>query len=524
MNEKEQFLKLLQPLVKRLFRFHLYRFIGLTVFYTLIAALCVTVLSRFIAIPFIQYYYFSLFGIVALVCLVWFIRTRPKREEAIHRFDEQVGEERATTAYSFLDDIRPITSWQRQDAIKRMKEKKEMVWSATKLQINGKKTLVGFLAVVLMTFSFFIPSQSMLLAKEKETEKKINDETEEQLQDLVGNVDEEIIEQLKEKMKEQATTDEVLDEILNAEQKIEELKQQLATEEKQTLDGLESDDLQAIKETLEKKDSPSLKEHLQQLVDEGLTAAIDELQQALQNEYVDFEAMTEEEKDEFLANLEEQLNEWLENMENLEQLVELQQNLQELALSHHQSMSQAGIGGNRNLSFNPSQTNSNETVQSNPSNGSSSNSDGDSSSQEGNENNSSYQNGEGEGSGNGSGNGSGSGSGNGAGAGAGTGGAGSGSGNGTGMGSGAGQGTGTRELTIPERINSDDNAENDFSELGEGDAEIQESDQVPTMRGQVRSYQEVLGEYEAAYRQSVERQALPTHLEAIIESYFSELK
>ncbi|KGA97411.1 hypothetical protein AJ85_06140 [Alkalihalobacillus alcalophilus ATCC 27647 = CGMCC 1.3604] len=521
MNEKEQFLKLLQPLVRRLFRLHFYHFIGLTVFYTLMAGLCVTVLSRFIVIPFIQYYYVSLFGMMTLLCFVWFIRTKPKRKDAIHRFDEQVGEERATTAYSFLDDIRPITSWQRQDTIKRMKEKNEKVWSTTKLQINGKKTLVGFLAIVLMTFSFLIPSQSMLLAKEKETEKKINDETEEQLHDLAENVDEEIIEQLKEKMKEQATTDEMLDEILNAEQKIEELKQQLAMEEKQTLDGLESDDLQAIKETLEQKDSSSLKEQLQQLVDEGLTAAIDELQQAFQNEPVDFEAMTEEEKEKFLASLEEQLNEWLENIESLEQLVELQQNLQELALSHHQSMSQAGLGGNRNLSFNPSQPNSNETAQSNQSNGSSSDTDGDSSNQEGTENNSSDQNGEGEGSGNGQGSGSGNG------AGAGTGGASSGSGNGTGlgMGSGAGQGTGTRELlTIPERINSDDNTEGDFSELSEGEGEIQESDQVPTMRGEVRSYQEVLGEYEAAYRQSVERQALPTHLEVIIESYFSELK
>lgn len=92
-----------------------------------------------------------------------------------------------------------------------------------------------------------------------------------------------------------------------------------------------------------------------------------------------------------------------------------------------------------------------------------------------------------------------------------------------GSGSGAGFGQGSRELTIPEKIDGEESAENDFGQLGEGNGEQQLASKAPVLKGTLRSYEEVYGNYERTYRESVERMDLPAYLEDAVKEYFSDL-
>lgn len=132
-------------------------------------------------------------------------------------------------------------------------------------------------------------------------------------------------------------------------------------------------------------------------------------------------------------------------------------------------------------------------------------------------------NGSGSGSGTGSGSGSISGSGSGAGSGSGSG-SGTGSGSGSGLGGGAGLGQGSRDLlTIPSGMEGETNIENDNGSLGKGTQGQQFEGNGPVIKGSIRRYSEVFGNYESSYRQSTDRYKLPADLEEIVKNYFTSI-
>ncbi|MFJ8238011.1 hypothetical protein ACIQ34_20195 [Ureibacillus sp. NPDC094379] len=137
-----------------------------------------------------------------------------------------------------------------------------------------------------------------------------------------------------------------------------------------------------------------------------------------------------------------------------------------------------------------------------------------------NQGNSSSNSGQGQGNNGSSGQGQSNGGGAGQGAGNGSGGQGPGSG-----GSGAGLGQGSRDLlSIPERIGGSSETTADGGPLGEGDEVGEQKGSVPVTRGNVRPYEEVLGNYKDSYIESSDRMKLPKDLQDIVQSYFSSIE
>ncbi|WP_273716731.1 hypothetical protein, partial [Alkalihalobacillus pseudalcaliphilus] len=526
MNNRTRMLQFLKPLKRRLLWLHTSSYVGRFFFYAVLMSLALTVVSRFIVIPFLYRYFFIAYVLTFIVVVVIAVKRKPTVALMIHKFDEWVGEERVTTAYSFIEKEQTIANLQREDTFKRMQKQQNVVISNQKMTWSYSKIVMSICAAILIFFSFLIPSETMLSAKVKEEEQKIIDEVKDKMEELADE-DSNELDDLKNQLDELETADEVLDELLVAEQKLEDLKQELLQKEQELQALLENEqNFQDLDEALQSEDLNQLNQALEEL--KGSPELLQKLQDGLLDNRVNVDGLSEEELNELLEQLKDALEEGMQLGDEVAELRELQEGLQELALSQQRSMSQAGIGSQRRLSFERSQSEGTASTQ--PGN-SSENSNGQS---EGTDNNGNAGNGESlngdrsEGNGSGDGGqsngagqgGSGTGSGNGSGSGAGTG---SGTGQG-GSGSGAGIGEGSRELlTVPERIGGEGDVEQDLTELGEGEGTTQETNQAPTLKGEVRSYQEVIGQYEQIYRESVERNTLPSHLEEMIEKYFSEL-
>lgn len=139
-----------------------------------------------------------------------------------------------------------------------------------------------------------------------------------------------------------------------------------------------------------------------------------------------------------------------------------------------------------------------------------------------NQGNSNSNSGQGQGNKGSSGQGQGQGNGGGAGQGVGNGSGGQGPGSG---GSGAGLGQGSRDLlSIPERIGGSSETTADGGPLGEGEEVGEQKGSVPVTRGNVRPYEEVLGNYKDSYIESSNRMKLPKDLQDIVQSYFSSIE
>ncbi|MEH7106932.1 hypothetical protein V7083_04040, partial [Bacillus sp. JJ1764] len=67
------------------------------------------------------------------------------------------------------------------------------------------------------------------------------------------------------------------------------------------------------------------------------------------------------------------------------------------------------------------------------------------------------------------------------------------------------------------------NLETDSGNLGQGSPSQQFSGNGPVLRGQIRSYQEVYGQYMDTYWNSTDRVTLPSDLEEIVKSYFTTI-
>ncbi|MGF2616179.1 hypothetical protein FZC84_00180 [Rossellomorea vietnamensis] len=520
MHDRKLFLSLLSYLHKKLAVRHFSRQLTYGLATAACAGAVLAIAGRLFIITFLWEKIVAITALLIISFAVWAFLKRPNRRDAAQHYDEYAGEEAVSTALSGLDKEDVMLQLQRKDALRRMKESRKKVEQIKALNLPSKPLYTALFLVLLTSFSLAFPSTMMEQAEQKEEEKRIMKETREKVEKLAEKkkdngekVNKELTE-LQKELAESKTAEESLKKLLEKERKTAQLKKE-AEEAEKKLNSLSEkaagNNLNELSKALQNMNQKKLEEAMKQLKDkQSLSkeelAGLQMLQDSMDGEGKELNQLTEEQLQEMLANLEKSLQEAMAAASSLSQTAAAQQDLQQLANNLNQQMAAADLGAAQSLAFNNSSSNPASSGQ-NPPGGKGSNP---------------SQSGNSQGSGNSSsGNGSGSGSGSGSGTGSGTG---SGNGSGQGGGNGAGSGQGSRELvTVPDRLGGKTNQSVDNGQLGQGSGERQTTDEGPALRGSARPYNEVYGEYEQAYRESVDRMALPSNLENVVKNYFSEL-
>lgn len=527
MEEKQQFINLLKPIKRQLllqliwkeFQF-LFMGAGAATFLLVIAA-------SFIVIPFLHYYFACLVVGLFFVFLLRIWRGKPDLYKAAQLYNTYVHDDRVVTAFTFLEKDGELEKLQLADAVKHMKKAHSQVLKRKKYFIQYKWLGVGLIFILASILLVFTVSEEKLeLAKQRETEIKLVKEAKKELKEKAKEEKEpevkKLLEEALEVLEDAKDPDKALQE-LEKQAKNFELQLLKAKEKQQNLESwkneLRENGLNELANLLDEKDLEKLEKELSKL-NQNRDELTTEQQKTLNN----FSQKEGELSEEEIAQLVKQIEEALESPELIEQLAAAQGKLQDTGLNLQNDMTASGMPPSQ-LAFAPSNPSGGQSGQG----GSVNNGNGQSPSQNGESsqgNNSGNGNGNGSGSGSGSGsdsgpgNGSGSGSG-GNGSGAGSGGSGSGSGS---SGSGAGLGQGSRELvTVPERISGTGNVETDGGKLGEGSSSSETDGTGPTLKGELRPYNEVYQHYESTYRQSIDRYGLPADLKEIVENYFSNI-
>lgn len=523
MDEKKQFLSLLNIPKRKLLIEHFTRYVHSGLFLAVISTFIISLVARFFVVLHLNEIMMIVSGIILLTAVVIAFFKKPDNYDAAALFDDYVTEDRVTTALTYLQKDK--TAWsqlQRRDALSYMKKLSPKI-RERKLKLFFWKVIFTMLFLMcLTTISVFTPNDVMKIAEQQEIDEQITKESKEEIKKISVMKDKanEHLEELKKQTKDLKDSEVLLKKLMAKEASLDKEKKD-GLHRKQQLENLaeEVKDFKELSDGLKKEDAEKINKALDQLM-EKFADLTEQQQNTLENmiseatgkKVNNVAELTEEQIKELTASLEKQLDKLIESAQSINQLAMLQEQVKQLATSLNQNMTNAGLSHSNQLAF----------ASQNPSNQNKGNSDqkqkgqtqkGNAKGQNPNESGQGKGNGGGSGSGKGSGNGSGTGSGSGSGSG--------GSGNGTG--SGAGLGQGSRELTIPEKIDGKETVENDFGQLGEGNGEQQMAPEAPVLNGTVHSYEEVYGNYEHAYRESVERMDLPGYLEDVVKDYFSDL-
>ncbi|WP_235192220.1 hypothetical protein [Cytobacillus firmus] len=521
-EDRNQYLRLLKPVKRQLLFQLIVKEFQVFLSIAAVLALCLMVLARLFVIPYLQNYFLLIILLSAIFAAFRIWKKRPDIIQAASLYNRFVSEDRVITAYSFLLDDAVLARLQLADAVKHMKMVHHQVLGRKKVFIHPKPVLMCLAFLCLAVLLYMIPGEKMDLAQKWEKENKIVEEAKEELEKKAEKVKnpevKKALEKAKEKIAEKKSAEEALKELAKQTKSLE-LKAIKEKEKSLSLENmkntLDNSGLKQLSRMLEEKDLSSFREELSKLDKQKKELSVDQ-SNALKQLTGGEETLSEEE----LSKLIEQLENLLQSEGLLKQLAAAQKALQSSGLSLQQKMAANGMPPGQ-LAFAPpgqpgSQANNPNTsppVHQNNSNPQSNQN------QPGNSRN----NGNGSGSGTGSGSGSGSGSGNGSGSGAGTG-SGTGSGSGSGLGGGAGLGQGSRDLlTIPSGMEGKRNIENDNGSLGQGTPGQQFEGEGPVLKGTIRPYSEVFGNYEASYRQSADRYKLPADLEEIVKNYFTSI-
>ena len=527
MEASKQFFSLLAVLKRKLIIEHVSRNLHLGLLLLSSLSLIIALLARVFVIEYLSEILIVSSCVLISVSVVVSFFTKPGNYTAATLFDDYVGEDRVKTALTYINDESVMSILQRRDTLSYMKNQMTIVEKRKIRLFYWKKLAIICAFFTITTISLYFPNDVMKTAAEQEIDKKVIKETKRELKKLTSQDMSKELEDLKKLEVEAKTSEELLEKLVQQEKELEK-KKQAALNENQRLKELseEMKDFEKLSKALNNVNPELLKIGLDELK-KDIPVLTDKQQKALQtllseltNQTVpSLSELSEEQLDELLQQVEDNLEKMMANANELSELTNLQQQVQQMATSLNQNMASAGLQSSNQLSFasssnstNQSSGNSQQSQNGQNQSGNSSNNNGQPQNGQGQGNNGQSQNGQGQG--NGSGQGAGSGSGNG--------GSGSG-GNGTGTGSGAGFGQGARNLTIPEKIEGDQNVENDFGKTGEGSGEQQVAPDGPVLKGSVRPYEEVYGEYEQSYRESVDRMDLPGYLEDVVKDYFSEL-
>ena len=526
MDEQRQFLSLLAVLKRKLFIEHVSRYLHLGLLIISATLLIVAISARVLVIVYLSETLLVISCVLFIAAIVGSLLTKPSNHMAATLYDDYVGDDRVKTALLYLKDESVMSRLQRRDALSHMENQLIEVGKRKVQLIDWKKLAMIFILISVTSVALSFPNAVMETAAEQKVDKRIAKETKKELRRLPNQEKNKELEELKKLATEAKTSDELLKKLVQQEKELEE-KRQTALKEEQKLNEL-SDTMKEFKKfskALSELDTEMLPMALDELqkkiptLSEEQQKALERVLSEVTNQTVPpLSELSDEQLEELLKQLEINLEKMVASATELSQVTNLQQQVQKMATSLNQNMASAGLQSSNQLSF-ASSTNPSTQMQNNgQSNQSGQNQGGTNSNTNGK-----GQNGQGQ-SQNGQGQGTGGGSGQGAGTGNGTGGSGSsGNGTGTGTGTGTGFGQGSRNLTIPEKLEGNETVENDFGKIGEGSGEQQVAPDAPVLKGSVRPYEEVYGQYEQSYRESVERMDLPGYLEDVVKDYFSEL-
>ncbi|WP_208588819.1 hypothetical protein [Gracilibacillus suaedae] len=526
MDQHDQFFRLLKEVKRKLWIQALIHSLYLALTTCAGITLLWILASRFFVIPFLENKIVITIGIVIVALFLYLVWKRPTNLDAVRKLDQQDLDDRVMTTYHFMDETSAIAKLQRKDTLNKMKEvlpaikQKKIDWFQwKKLAVTGCLLLLSYLG---MTY----PNEVMETAKDKEKEIEIVEENKENIEqftethrEAVGKEAEKELDELLEEVDQAKQAEEINKELLKAEEQLNELKEEAETSQNQLnqlSEQLRQEGLNNLAQATSnrnvdqmEKQMAELQEQLDDFSEEELQALQEKLQSIADAMGKDSEALAEgtlskEQLEEFISNLEGDLKELVDSAGNEAMLAEAQQNLQQLASNMNKQMTTAGITTPGSLSFSSGSSSSGNSSEAS---GQSAEND----QQEGSRSQSGSESGSNSGSGSGSRSGNGSGSG-------------TGSGSGSGAGNGAGLGDGNRQLSVPQNLDGEQNQEIDNGELSSGPSEQQIAPSAPILPGEVRSYEEVYQHYENTYRQALDRNDYPDHLQEIIKEYFSDIK
>ncbi|MBU9720628.1 MULTISPECIES: coiled-coil domain-containing protein [Bacillaceae] len=516
MEGKNHFIDLINELKRKLIKSYTLNMFQYVIFFSILGLFLVAIVARFVIITSFSFWLMFIQFIVLCSLVFYWYKKLPSTEKAVKIYDSIVKDNRVLTAFSFMKEDNKLSTLQRVDTVDRMKRSRIKVLTLQKVQLNWKTLSLSFLLLAGTIISFTFPSQKMLAATDIKTNKNLVNELVDRLNDVEELENENVqslLDQLNEEIKETNNAKTALEVLQETEASLEKMKLELTEKEaalQEMIDQLHDSGMHDFADALlDLEDGESLGEAMKNMMSLLESQSSDEKEAILQTlEQLINEDINGELTEEQLALLIEKLEELIQANSTMEDLLKLQQEIQETTVSLNRNMANAGLENNPNLSFAP-QSNHSENQGEKGNNTDNSN---DSNNQQSNSENGGPSNGKsGEGEGNGIGE---------------TGSQSPGSvGNGSGSGGeGAGSGQGTRDLvTIPDRIKSDSNMEIDDGDIGAGEGLTQESELAPILKGSMRPYQEVIGEYEKSYRESTNRLQLPNHLEEMVRDYFSEL-
>lgn len=510
MEDKKRFFQLLKEVMVSMKRSYILKFIQVVFSMCFISVFFVTILTRWVVFTYIIELIVIVAAVTFLVTTILFIKRRPREKQVVYFFDQIIKENNVITAYSFIEENTPLTTLQREQAIKEMTKNRNEVLRMIKTPIYWKTLLLAFGCAIIAVLSFLFPSSQMEAAKQLKEEKKIVDEVIESIEEI-ANQDELnhiLLTELQQMLEENHTPEQLLTELLQLEEQLEQLRLE-QEHDKEMLDMLanlfEEHSLEQLSEALLTNneqllnDAFELLKAMQSSLTEAQLNALKEASEAVGTGDTFSEELTDEQLTQLLEMLQQGLSEMLSNAAQSSTTGNLQKSLQQAATSLNTSLQQAGVSQHATLPFMnrvPSDSNIQGT-EGGPSVGQGETENGNTGS------GSQEQNPGGQGQGSGQGGQSNGGGGNGA---------------------GAGTGAGPREfLTIPERIDGESTIEVDTGELGEGESTRQQSSETSTTKGTIRPYQEAIKQYERGYRESIQRLQLPSHLEGVVKDYFSEL-
>ncbi|HEX7064597.1 MAG TPA: hypothetical protein VF199_05965 [Bacillales bacterium] len=476
----------------------------------------------------------------ALGLLVWFavaLYKRPSWKEAARHYDSYGLDDRVVTMLGFLDDDSEMIRLQRKDAIRAMKDALSDVKARQLRWFYWKQAVLVFAVGIMVAFGLAYPNDVMEKAAQMEKENQIVTEKKQEVKQFVKEQKDEVkpkakeeLEALKKEVAKARKAGEMMDEMLEAEAKLAELRKQAkASQDKlrRMESGLESAGLHGMASALRQRDRAALAKALQAKL-KGLSEAekkqlMEKLQKLAKAAGAGVGSGKQEEAagEKSRAALEKKLAEMMKAAGGLQALADAQRKLQEMAKGLNRKMAAAGLAQPGKLAFGGGGGSMPAGSGQPGAGGSGKGGAGGKKSGSGKTGSGSGGEGSGSGAGGASGGKGRGGSGSGSGSGSGTGGTGS----GVAPGNGAGFGVGSRELlTVPKNLEGQENREVDTGKLGEGKSTKQVAPQSPILPGQVRQYEQVYGEYQSSYRQSMERMNLPGHLQSVVKNYFSELE
>lgn len=496
-----------------------------TIFIGVVLALFEVLLSFFIVIPFLLHKIGMTTCILFVAAIGYCLFQKPSIREAAKRFDQNGLDDRVQTALDYWDLDSEMVLMLRKETADLMKAQAGEI-RKKRSRIFEKKVILSSVALLFFAaFMYSIPHDTRDLALKKEAEEEVLKDAKEEIKELLEEkeknlTDKDLLKEIDELKKQVLTASdsmEIVEDLVDAEQKLYQDLKKLMEQRKNLSQLLEKQS--SLQKALDQNNQTEFNKEWKDLLEkasEGDAAANELLEQLQMFSTQDLTADTT------MEQMKEQLNKLDKQSVKSLEAMNVQQDLNNMVNDLQQQRLTAGLSnGTPTATINSSTSGSQSNGTSPSKNGSNTNPSNSPSGQGGNGSGSNSQSGNGS-AGNGSNPGNGS---SGTGSGQGTGGTGSGTGASSGSGgNGAGLGSGSRELTIPETIDSQSNQILDEGELSESGESTQTlTQQGPAVPGQIRNYEEVIGSYESILRENMNRQQLPESLEQTVQNYFSDI-